>query len=305
MTPEGHALGALCVIDRQPRELSAEQRSALRTLSHVVVTQLRLRRDLLERQRAEEELRQVTARMELAVRGSKIGIWANDMPGGVYEDGRGHGINMWEQLGYDRPESPTRITDWFDRIHPQDRERVATRASKPTWPARRRVMKPSTGSGTTTGRTAGSCRAAWPSATPRGRRSASSAVPSISPTAGGPRRRCARARSDSGASSIRPSWASHGSIWTAGSSRRTRGTARSWGDPKRNCTNCESRTSLTRMIWPGTYPSSTNSQKEDRPSRLRNGTSGRMGHRFGSTIAYRRSWVRRAIRTPSSLSRWM
>ena len=124
VTPDGHALGALCVIDRQPRELSAEQRSALRTLSHVVVAQLRLRRDLRERQRAEEELRQVTARIELAVRGSKIGIWANDMPDGVYEDGRGHGVNMWEQLGYDRLESPTRIADWIDRIHPQDRERV-------------------------------------------------------------------------------------------------------------------------------------------------------------------------------------
>ncbi|HLN06329.1 MAG TPA: PAS domain-containing protein, partial [Acidimicrobiales bacterium] len=58
------------------------------------------------------------------MRGSKIGIWENDMPGGVYEDGRGHGVNMWEQLGYDRLESPTRIADWIDRIHPQDRERV-------------------------------------------------------------------------------------------------------------------------------------------------------------------------------------
>ena len=112
------------MIDRQPRELSAEQRTALRTLSHVVVAQLCLRRDLLERQRVEEELRQVTARIELAVRGSKIGIWANDMPDGVYEDGQGHGVNMWEQLGYDRLESPTRIADWIDRIHPQDRERV-------------------------------------------------------------------------------------------------------------------------------------------------------------------------------------
>jgi GAF domain-containing protein len=62
VTQEGHALGALCVIDHQPRELTAEQCGALRTLSHVVVTQLRLRRDILERQRAEAELRQVTAR---------------------------------------------------------------------------------------------------------------------------------------------------------------------------------------------------------------------------------------------------
>ena len=38
----------------------------------------------------------------------------------------------------------------------------------------------------------------------------------------------------------------------------------------------------------GTYPSSTNSQQEDRHSRWRNGTSGRMGRMFGSTIAYRR-----------------
>src|SRR5277367_665508 len=114
VTPEGHALGALCVIDRQPRVLSAEQRSALHTLSHLVVTQLRLRRDVLERQRVEAELRQVTARLELAVRGSNIGIWANDMPGGVFGDGRVHGINMWEQLGYDRPGSSTRIADWTD-----------------------------------------------------------------------------------------------------------------------------------------------------------------------------------------------
>src|SRR5271155_1792864 len=49
VTPEGHALGALCVIDRQPRVLNAEQRSALHTLSHLVVNQMRLRRDALDR----------------------------------------------------------------------------------------------------------------------------------------------------------------------------------------------------------------------------------------------------------------
>lgn len=44
ITPEGHALGTLCVIDRVPRQMSAEQREALRILSHHVVAQLELRR---------------------------------------------------------------------------------------------------------------------------------------------------------------------------------------------------------------------------------------------------------------------
>ena len=90
------------------------------------------------------------------MRGSKIGIWENDMPGGVHEDGRGHGINMWEQLGYNRPESRTRVTDWFECIHPQDRERVG-RGVQAYLAGETPGYKPSTGSGTTTGRTAGSC----------------------------------------------------------------------------------------------------------------------------------------------------
>jgi GAF domain-containing protein len=44
VTPTGHGLGALCVIDRKPRKLSAEQASALEKLAGLVVTQLELRR---------------------------------------------------------------------------------------------------------------------------------------------------------------------------------------------------------------------------------------------------------------------
>ena len=45
-TPEGHAIGTLCVIDRQPRTLSAEQQEALGVLARQVMAQLELRRAL-------------------------------------------------------------------------------------------------------------------------------------------------------------------------------------------------------------------------------------------------------------------
>jgi two-component system, sensor histidine kinase and response regulator len=61
----GFILGSLCVIDRTARQLSAQQIEALRILSHQVMMQLELRRNLIELERsvaghlrAEEALRQ-------------------------------------------------------------------------------------------------------------------------------------------------------------------------------------------------------------------------------------------------------
>ena len=48
VTPEGHALGTICVIDSVPRTLSPEQREALAALSRQVQAQLELRRNLHE-----------------------------------------------------------------------------------------------------------------------------------------------------------------------------------------------------------------------------------------------------------------
>jgi PAS domain S-box-containing protein len=63
VTQEGYALGALCVMDHIPRELSLEQKLALKTLSLLVVKQLELRRQLavlcrtiIERKQAERRL---------------------------------------------------------------------------------------------------------------------------------------------------------------------------------------------------------------------------------------------------------
>lgn len=48
VTPEGHALGTICVIDAVPRSLTADQREALDALKRQVEAQLELRRNLHE-----------------------------------------------------------------------------------------------------------------------------------------------------------------------------------------------------------------------------------------------------------------
>ena len=56
INPEGYALGTLCVVDFQPRELTFEQTEAMRRLSHQVVSQFELRRNMLELERRMAEL---------------------------------------------------------------------------------------------------------------------------------------------------------------------------------------------------------------------------------------------------------
>jgi PAS domain S-box-containing protein len=93
LTDEGFALGTLCVIDHKPRELTAEQTRALRSLSNQVVAQLRLHKQVAElnranealqievaqRRQAERALRESEQRLGLAMRVSRQGPWEADL----------------------------------------------------------------------------------------------------------------------------------------------------------------------------------------------------------------------------------
>ena len=55
VTPTGQAIGTLCVIDREPRSLSSNEAQALRALSRQIVTQLELRRVVIELEHLNKE----------------------------------------------------------------------------------------------------------------------------------------------------------------------------------------------------------------------------------------------------------
>lgn len=55
ITPDGYALGALCILDTVSRELTASQKKALRVLARLAVTQLELRRHSKELAKARDD----------------------------------------------------------------------------------------------------------------------------------------------------------------------------------------------------------------------------------------------------------
>jgi PAS domain S-box-containing protein len=114
LDPEGRALGAVCVLDRHPRELSPVQAEALRAIARQVMTQLHLRR--------------VSAAESVARR--RFRTLVEQLPGATYieELGAESASYMSPQIqsltGYS-PEEWVSDPDFFSKaLHPDDCERV-------------------------------------------------------------------------------------------------------------------------------------------------------------------------------------
>ncbi len=113
VTPEGHRVGALCVLDRERRALSPDQMEALRALGRQAIGQLELRRTFVEMQSVQE-------RLDLAMTAANTGVW--DM---------GVGTSEWyvsaqslKILGYSEADLPWTREKWLEHMHPEDRARV-------------------------------------------------------------------------------------------------------------------------------------------------------------------------------------
>jgi PAS domain S-box-containing protein len=112
-SPDGLNLGALCVIDHQPRILSDVQRASLRALARQVVVQLELRRQIAERTATEQKLQRV-------LEASNDGFWDWN----VATDEVEYSPSFAAMLGFARDELAPHIEAMQRLVHPDDRERV-------------------------------------------------------------------------------------------------------------------------------------------------------------------------------------
>ncbi|TFI53415.1 GAF domain-containing protein [Mastigocladus laminosus UU774] len=122
LTPEGYAIATLCVMDRQPRQLSSQQITALQKLAQQVMLLLQRQSSstpLQDCQRVEAALRENEQRLKIALQAGKLGSWQLDLTTGELFTSNQCKANFGLS-----PKTDFSYTTLFDCIHPEDRDYV-------------------------------------------------------------------------------------------------------------------------------------------------------------------------------------
>ncbi len=117
-TPNGNVLGTLCVIDRKPRKLSANQKKVLQLLSKKAIDYLNARKTILEQ------------KDKIATNAAKLKKLTNNVSGGIFQLKKSPGNNIKFEFisdGIKKLYPSISIKQWkkkpeigFDMIHPDD-----------------------------------------------------------------------------------------------------------------------------------------------------------------------------------------
>jgi diguanylate cyclase (GGDEF)-like protein/PAS domain S-box-containing protein len=129
LTESGHAVGALAVLDRKPRHLSASQAAALRTMASAVTAKCQLYlKDAevawltSEQQNTLDELATSKERYALVTSSTTDGLWDWNLASNEMQF-----CPRWKaMLGHRADEIGNRPDEWLKRIHPDDVESVQT-----------------------------------------------------------------------------------------------------------------------------------------------------------------------------------
>lgn len=128
---DGLSMGTLCVIDRQPRELSEQQRQILVELARAAAEILQLRQEALfveaagaKQQEAERKMAEEHSRLVNVIKATQAGTFECNM-----SSGEAHCNDRWaEIIGYRVEELvPLSLKTWLDHAHPEDWVRATER----------------------------------------------------------------------------------------------------------------------------------------------------------------------------------
>lgn len=112
----GVQLGALCLSDHQPRQLSGRDLDLLGDISQFAAAAVEQALHIAQLEQENLGLVESERRLSLAIAGSGTGIWDRDIP-----SGRIHYSPGWKALlGYAESELTPLITDSYTRVHPDE-----------------------------------------------------------------------------------------------------------------------------------------------------------------------------------------